>query len=127
MLAHTERCRYPFLWDATHSVLFLATPHGGSKSADLAGLISNISSLAFQRPAKQLLDTLRLDSSTLYKLALDFRALPSEINIVSFYERRKTPVLNSLVGWAKHLTRAWLTEERWLTSSHRCSGSRMSD
>ncbi len=77
--------------------MFLATPHGGSRSADLGALMSHIALLAFQKPAKQLLDTLKLDSSSLHKLASDFRALPLQINLVSFYERRKTPVLGSLV------------------------------
>lgn len=68
--------------------------------------------MAFQKPAKQLLDTLRLDSSTLSRLAVDFRALPCKVNIVSFYERRKTPVLNSLVCQPKHLTLRWLTHSK---------------
>jgi len=79
-------------------MLFLATPHGGSKTANIGSVLSSVATLAFQRPSKQLLETLKLQSPLLCQLSDDFCAISSSLNIVNFYERRKTPILSSLVG-----------------------------
>ncbi|MCJ1231967.1 hypothetical protein MMC12_008647 [Toensbergia leucococca] len=97
ILAHAEQHRYSQTFKVIHSILFLATPHGGSRSADLGALLSIIATLAFQNPAKQLLSTLKFDSDTLLHLAKEFQSLLQGINVMSFYERRKTVGLNALV------------------------------
>ena len=97
ILAHAKPGRYSGIEAATRSILFLATPHGGSRSANIGSLLSNFAALAFQRPSKQLLEALKLDSHVLSQLSVEFRAIHSSFTIVNFYERRKTPVLNSLV------------------------------
>ena len=78
-------------------MIFLATPHGGSKTADYGSLLSKIATLAFQNPSKQLLKTLKLDSTLLRKITDDFKEACTGIEVISFYERRRTPLLNSLV------------------------------
>lgn len=79
-------------------MIFMATPHSGSKHADLGSLLSNVARIAFQRPAKQLIETLRKDSPGLQRLTDEFKILFPKINIASFYERRKAPLLGALVG-----------------------------
>ena len=95
--AHNHADRYGHIERSTQSILFLATPHGGSRAANLGKLLSNIATLAFQRPSKQLLQALKIDSGLLTELSEAFRLVHPSINIVSFYERRKTSYLNELV------------------------------
>ena len=75
----------------------MATPNGGSKTAYIGSFLSHVASLAFQSPSRQLLETLKHESDILAQLSREFREIHSAFNIVSFYERRKTPGLNSLV------------------------------
>ena len=63
----------------------------------MASLLSHVASLAFQSPSKQLLETLKHNSDILSRLSEEFREIHSDFDIVNFYERRKTPGLNSLV------------------------------
>lgn len=95
--AHADPERYHSIETTTRSIIFLATPHGGSKTANFGSLLSHVASLAFQSPSKQLLETLKYKSDILSQLSEEFRQIYSEFNIVNFYERRKTPGLNSLV------------------------------
>ena len=97
VIASEKVNRYPGISTALQSILFLATPHRGSKSANLSSLLSSIASLAFHRPPTHLSDTLKVDSRALYQISADFRASHSSVNIVNFYEGRKTSILNSLV------------------------------
>lgn len=98
VFAFAERQRFDCIGAATKSIIFLATPHGGSKSANIGSLLSHVASLAFHNPSKQLLETLKRDSEILSRLSHEFREIHSSFDVVSFYERRKTPGLNSLVG-----------------------------
>jgi hypothetical protein len=100
ILAHQEQERYPHVFRSTYSILFLGTPHGGSPAADQGAIISKIAALSFQNPAKQLLETLKHGSQELVRLSLEFRKLASNFDVVSFYERRKTLPLGSLVRQA---------------------------
>ena len=95
--AHADPNRYHSIEASTRSIIFLATPHGGSKTANIGSLLSHVASLAFQSPSKQLLETLKHNSDILAQLSEEFRKIHSAFNIVNFYERRKTPGLNALV------------------------------
>ena len=97
VLAHAYNDRYPGISDAIHAVFFLATPHGGSRSANIGSLLARVAVLAFQKPSTQLLDSLKYESKVLYQLSVDFKAIHSTLKVVSFYERKRTLVLNSLV------------------------------
>ena len=94
--AHTRLERYRNIKAPARSILFLANPHGG-KSANIESLLSHFASLAFQSPSKQLLETLKHDSDILSRLSEEFERIYSSFDTVNFYERRKTPGLNSLV------------------------------
>ncbi|KAF6231685.1 hypothetical protein HO173_009987 [Letharia columbiana] len=63
----------------------------------MGSLLSHVASLAFQSPSKQLLETLRHDSDVLTRLSNEFQEINSSFDIINFYERRKTPGLNSLI------------------------------
>jgi hypothetical protein len=115
VLAHQEPARYPHVFKSTHSILFLATPHGGSWAADQSKIISRIASLSFQNPATQLLEALKSNSQELVRLSLEFRELASNFDIVSFYERRKTAPLGSLVGQLSRFSIKLLMFSRSLT------------
>ncbi len=95
--AHEDPKRYHDIAAATGAIIFLATPHRGSKTANIGSLLSHVASLAFQNPSKQLLETLKYNSNTLSQLSQEFREIHSAFDIVNFYERRKTPGLSSLV------------------------------
>ena len=95
--AHADPKRYHSLAATTRSIIFLATPHRGSKSANIGSLLSHVATLAFQSPSKQLLETLKHNSDILSRLSEEFREIHYAFDIVNFYERRKTPGLNSLV------------------------------
>ena len=97
--AHACPERYRKIEATARSILFLATPHRGSKSANIGSLLSHVASLAFQNPSKQLLETLKHDSNILSSLSQDFQKIHSSFDIVNFYERRKTPGLKSLVSF----------------------------
>ena len=94
--AHASPQRYNEIEAATRSILFLATPHRGSKSANIGSLLANVAALAFQRPPMQLLNTLKHESDVLSRLSEEFRAIHHPFDIINFYERR-TSILNSLV------------------------------
>ena len=95
--AHADPKRYHSIESTTRSIIFLATPHGGRKTANFGSLLSHVASLAFQSPSKQLLETLKHKFDILSRLSEEFRQIYSEFDIVNFYERRKNPGLNSLV------------------------------
>ena len=98
VFAEAEQDRYPNIYLATHSILFLATPHGGSKTANFGLLLVHIARLTLQRPAKQLLEALQQNSVPLVTLSRQFRPLVDSIRVVSFYEREVTPLVGTLVG-----------------------------
>jgi hypothetical protein len=100
-MAHQEPNKYDSIAEAVTSIIFLATPHRGSKTADIGALVSNIAYFAFQNPAKQLLKALKSNSTMLSQLADDFRNLRLNLNVVSFYERRRTPLINTLVFYLR--------------------------
>ena len=96
-MAHEEEKKYPDIFQATYSILFLATPHAGSKTADLGLLMSKIATLTLQQPAKHLLETLKLNSFSLNAITQQFMPLYANLKIISFYERKQTQALKSLV------------------------------
>ena len=98
VFAHADPKRYESTAELTRSVLFLATPHGGSKTANVGSLLSNVAALTFQYPPTQLLEALQLQSPLLSRLSDDFCQISSSLNIVNFYERRRTSPLKSLAS-----------------------------
>jgi len=81
---------YTDIRKSTYGIVFLATPHRGSSSANLANILSNIAAAAFPGIQTQLLKTLEKDSATLGDVTDNFRHLASDFQIASFYELRPT-------------------------------------
>lgn len=105
--AHENENVYGTVLKSTIGVAFLATPHGGSESADLAGVFLSIVN-TFQatvtvglRPKyarTELLDYLGHNSDALHDLLSSSRYRLQKLNIVSFYESEAIPGLPFLVS-----------------------------
>ncbi|KAK2753074.1 hypothetical protein FQN55_005034 [Onygenales sp. PD_40] len=77
--------------DATHGIIFLATPHSGSAIADSGKVLANIIHACSPfRPARTLLGFLRRDSKVLFEITEDFVEKVAKLNIVSFFEMEMT-------------------------------------
>ncbi|KAF3896736.1 LipA and NB-ARC domain-containing protein [Trichophyton interdigitale] len=73
--------------DATYGILFLATPNDGSDLATTGRAIAKFATMISPlNPAQNLLDILRVDSSTLLEIREDFLQRVPKLHIVSFYE-----------------------------------------
>lgn len=88
VLAKEKESHYPGVYRSASAVLFLGTPHSGTKDAELITIVLKITMAAFRRPATQLLEALRLDSDGLARLNKQFKEACSGLDIVSFYERQ---------------------------------------
>jgi hypothetical protein len=88
-------------------VIFLGTPHRGSRSANLGKTLGSIVNLALQAsnilqfsggvPTK-LLEDLAENSRELMRVADDFAQRAPALRIVSFYETNPTPPSKDVVG-----------------------------
>lgn len=83
---------------AVVGILFLATPHRGSRATQYPDVLANVVNLALAgtsgvtgRLRTELLAILSKDSEVLLKLATDFRNQISNIKVVSFIEQSTTP------------------------------------
>jgi hypothetical protein len=94
--------RYAPILAATSTILFLATPHGGSATADFSSVLASIGNIALvgglPRFRKDLIDSLKQNSKDLMDIARDFRNLTQHIKIYSFFEKAKIVGLRDLVS-----------------------------
>ncbi|OJD34141.1 phosphorylase superfamily protein [Diplodia corticola] len=88
------------VFTSTRGIFFLGTPHQGSKSADLARVITNVVSVA-RSTATQYLDVLKRDSNELLELSQAFEPLTRDgtLELRSFYETEKTRVMVGKFRW----------------------------
>jgi hypothetical protein len=104
--AHEDHQRYGMVLTFTIGIVFLATPHRGSDSADFANVVLSIfntclsiTTAGFRSGVSMdLLEYLGRNSKSLQDLLGSARHRLQNISIVSFYENRMTPPLSSLVG-----------------------------
>jgi len=89
---------YADIRKSTYGIVFLATPHRGSSSANLANVVSNIAMAAFPGIQTQLLKTLEKDSNTLGDLTDNFRHLAKDFQIASFYELKPTSLTGDRIS-----------------------------
>lgn len=83
---------HALLATATHGIIFLATPHGGSKTAEFGSILGMAARALGVR--EDLIQTLRCDSARLKQIQADFRAhYDGCVKIATFVETRKLP------GW----------------------------
>ncbi|KAI9507259.1 hypothetical protein F5148DRAFT_1285438 [Russula earlei] len=83
-----DQSEFSALQDVALGVVFLATPHRGSKHADdMSGILVNMAKISFDARAKRLLRTIQKDSNELMDMALSFRDLHTELQFASFCEQ----------------------------------------
>ena len=88
------------IYQDTYGVIFLGTPHRGSQWASWSSLANNLSKLAFQAPATQLLGALEVDNPVLDIIADEFHKMvrSDKVKVYSFREERGMSGLYGLDG-----------------------------
>lgn len=99
----TEGTRLKDIAPATFGIMFLGTPHRGSKSASLGRYTYNITRVATKRPNIKLLMALERNSEVLDRVtdAFNQMLLKTEIRLYSFREEpetRKMLIFNTIVS-----------------------------
>ncbi|KAK0509728.1 hypothetical protein JMJ35_008122 [Cladonia borealis] len=99
VLAHEAEVFYGNIVNSTKGVVFLGTPHGGSKLAAWGTLLSNVvNSVTFgQAVRKDLLKNLERDSAVLEEISRQFVQRAESLQIMSFYETKIERHLRCLV------------------------------
>ncbi|KAH6720716.1 ankyrin repeat-containing domain protein [Leptodontidium sp. MPI-SDFR-AT-0119] len=97
-----ESARYSNVLSSTDSILFLATPHRGSKPANLLAACAKISNIALPtrlvgRTRHELVAALGKDSASLFETSRQFRDLTDRVKIYSFIEQRIIPPASELI------------------------------
>jgi protein SERAC1 len=77
---------YRHLKTATYGIVFLGTPHRGSKKANLATKFISIAKMRYPGILTETIKSLQTNSRELEDLADNFRNMHSQFEIVSFYE-----------------------------------------
>ncbi|KAG4439950.1 hypothetical protein IFR05_004576 [Cadophora sp. M221] len=97
-----EAKRYSNVLSSTDSILFLATPHRGSKPADMLATVAKLSNLPLPtrlmgRTRHELVAALGRDSTSLFETSRQFRDLTDRVKIYSFIEQRIIPPASELI------------------------------
>ena len=98
--AHNEP-RYNGIKTNTKGVVFLATPHRGSKKADYGKILVNVATGVMNRPRSGLIRALKANSGTFEELTSEFKFQASSYQIVSFYELKSMSMVSRPVGELK--------------------------
>lgn len=107
MTAHEDNNRYGEVLQSIAGVVFLATPHRGSQSANLGHIVGTIvntfrttvtAGLGPRLVRTDLLQTLIYDNDTLEDLSMSARSRLGNIAVVSCYENEPTAPSQSLVS-----------------------------
>ncbi|KAI9655123.1 MAG: hypothetical protein M1821_005606 [Bathelium mastoideum] len=88
----TEDTRLKIVAPAVYGIIFLGTPHRGSKSASIGHVAFSIKQLASKRPNLRLLQSLERNSETLDRIGSSFSQvlLKQPLQIYSFREEKET-------------------------------------
>jgi hypothetical protein len=106
LIANEQNSRYEDILAATTAIVFLGTPHRGSKIADTARTVGDLANTflrvtqvaAFTGAIRSdLVGALSLNSDKLQALAKSFHDQLDYLRIVTFYEQMITPPLKSVV------------------------------
>jgi hypothetical protein len=91
-LSRLERTHLNEILPATAGVLFLGTPHRGSKAASIGKIAFELSKLFFKEPNVQVLRALEMNSEVLTRIGRSFEQILADgnIQIHSFSEEIKT-------------------------------------
>lgn len=115
-LCVVDATRYSSILSCVDSILFLATPHEGSGSADLISGLAKIASIPVisrltGQTRSDLIAALKRNSKPLFKISRAFKDQPGKIKIFSFIEQKITPPLKTRVC---SLSSGWLSDEEVL-------------
>ncbi|KAI1339658.1 hypothetical protein F5Y15DRAFT_381625 [Xylariaceae sp. FL0016] len=118
----THQRQYLGIYESTKGIVFLGTPHGGSRGANWGLLVSKIVKCALQSPSERVLRGLTLNNELLENLRKTFLQMLEDdhFSIHSFYETRPivgmyglnslvVPFESSLVGHARKEVSAGLS------------------
>jgi hypothetical protein len=100
VMASHRRDNYGTILDSTYGVVFMGTPHRGSRTAGLALPLSRIINTAFlgQGIRSDLLKALVISSTTLEGISRSSVTCLERLKIISFYEQKPLPPLPTLVS-----------------------------
>jgi hypothetical protein len=74
------------IFTSTAGIIFLGTPHRGSATANLGGIIAKIAQITMRKPNSELLSSLASDSHFLESQRSDFSLVSEKIGVTCFYE-----------------------------------------
>ena len=105
---------YKNIQERTFAILFMATPHRGSGSADYASISTKILSGTLPKPLgsirSDLIKALRRDSKDLVNIGTEFKYFTSVVRIYSFIEKTGTSYTGSRVS--EYVWHPYTEEER---------------
>jgi hypothetical protein len=104
VVAH-EQPQYTPILEKVQGIVFMGTPHRGSKLAGLAKPLSNIINLALirKRIRSDLLSNLEISSNTITEITMSAVHRLAPLEIVSFYEQKILDPLGCRVRWSQFL------------------------
>ena len=94
--AHIDS-QYQSIKDHTIGIIFLGTPHQGSRKASYGKVLADVATTFMRQPTPKLIDTLRSNSDTLMRLTSEFKCQAPNFKIVSFFETKPMSFFSSLV------------------------------
>lgn len=119
-LSGNERTVFNAILPATIGVMFLGTPHHGSRSASLGKMVFEVSKLFFKKPNLQVLRGLETNSETLERISRSFGQILSTGRIKVHSFREELPTHGVMVVGSASSTIGYLHETRGsLHANHR--------
>lgn len=79
--------------------MFFGTPHRGSNTAELGKLLREIVNVVRRAPPNTVVNELRIDSPSLWRISENFKGIHRSLRLVSFYEQKPTSPANVMVSW----------------------------
>ncbi|MCJ1344487.1 hypothetical protein MMC31_002690, partial [Peltigera leucophlebia] len=89
--------RYSSISESTVEILFLGTPHRGSKKAGYGKALATLATTVLNKPSPRLVNALQVNSEALMRLTTDFRFQLSKYEVCSSYETTPMKMHSNLV------------------------------
>lgn len=86
----------PSIIEQTHAVVFLGTPHRGSRSAKAGTYFAALTAIYGLGSNQNMVGELQPESANLFDLHNNFVAVSGSMRIVNFFEKREQVVANVL-------------------------------
>ena len=119
-LSGNERTAFDAILPATIGVMFLGTPHHGSRAASLGKMVFEVSKLFFKKPNLQVLRGLETNSEILERISRNFGQILSTGRIKVHSFREELPTHGVMVVGSASSTIGYLHETRGsLHANHR--------